>query len=87
MKETAKHYQRNPKSYAKKRAYDRAYNKTEAATKKRVELNRINRRSQTAGKTSVGDGKDYSHTIKGFESASKNRGRREKSRLKGSKRS
>lgn len=77
-------YKKSPKARARKRAYDRKYNATKSATDKRVELNRINRRNGVYGN---GDGKDYSHTIRGYESASRNRGRREKSRLKGSKRS
>ena len=53
----------------------------------RAELNRYNRRKGTYGN---GDGKDASHKkgkIVGFENESKNRGRAEKSRLVGSKRS
>lgn len=80
------YYRRNRKARLKKKAYDSEYNKKDSAVKKRVEANRANRRSQAAGKTSVGDGKDYSHTINAFESAHKNRGRRERSRLRGSKR-
>ncbi len=86
MKATATFYKNNPASKAKKDAYNSTYNKKESAVKKRVEANTANRKSQAAGKTKVGDGKDYSHTINSFESASKNRGRSEKSRLVGSKR-
>jgi len=53
---------------------------------KRVELNRINRKRGTYGN---GDGLDASHQADGsvtMEPESKNRGRKEKSRLKGSKR-
>jgi hypothetical protein len=52
----------------------------------RAKLNKYNRDKGTYGN---GDGKDASHKkgkISGFESEKKNRGRREKSRLKGSKR-
>ena len=52
------------------------------AKKYRAELNKYNRQKGTYGN---GDGKDASHKggkIVGFESQSKNRGRREKSRLK-----
>jgi len=66
------------KEYAK-------YGKSEKAKKYRAELNKYNRDKGTYGN---GDGKDASHKngkIVGFESASKNRGRREKSRLKKSK--
>ena len=63
------------KEYAK-------YGKSEKAKKYRAELNKYNRDKGTYGN---GDGKDASHKggkIVGFESESKNRGRREKSRLK-----
>ena len=53
--------------------------------KYRAELNKYNREKGTYGN---GDGKDASHKkgkIVGFEDQSKNRGRREKSRLKGYK--
>ena len=63
------------KEYAK-------YGKSKKAKKYRAELNKYNRQKGTYGN---GDGKDASHKggkIVGFESASKNRGRKEKSRLK-----
>ena len=63
------------KEYAK-------YGKSKKAKKYRAELNKYNRDKGTYGN---GDGKDASHKggkIVGFESESKNRGRREKSRLK-----
>lgn len=52
----------------------------------RAELNRYNRKH---GEYGSGDGKDASHKdgkIVGYESAHVNRGRREKSRLRGSRR-
>ena len=55
-------------------------------SKYRAKLNKYNRDKGTYGN---GDGKDASHEdggIKGFESSSKNKGKKEKSRLKGSKR-
>ena len=63
------------KEYAK-------YGKSKKAKKYRAELNKYNRDKGTYGN---GDGKDASHKggkIVGFEAQSKNRGRREKSRLK-----
>lgn len=63
------------KEYAK-------YGKSKKAKKYRAELNKYNRDKGTYGN---GDGKDASHKggkIVGFEAESKNRGRREKSRLK-----
>ena len=68
-----------------KRDYKDEYKKFQSSTKSkkyRAELNKYNRQKGTYGN---GDGKDASHKggkIVGFESASKNRGRKEKSRLK-----
>jgi hypothetical protein len=70
---------------AKKRDYKAEYKKFQSSTKSkkyRAELNKYNRQKGTYGN---GDGKDASHKggkIAGFEEQSKNRGRREKSRLK-----
>jgi len=67
------------------RDYKDEYKKFQSSTKSkkyRAELNKYNRDKGTYGN---GDGKDASHKggkIVGFESASKNRGRAEKSRLK-----
>ena len=66
-----------------KAEYDKKFNKKPYQRKKRAELNRYNRKKGTYGN---GDKLDASHKggkIKGFESQSKNRGRREKSRKKG----
>lgn len=71
------------------RDYKREYKKFQSSTaakKKRAALNKYNRNKGTYGN---GDGLDASHRngrIVGFEPQSKNRGRKEKSRLKGSKR-
>ena len=68
-----------------KRDYKAEYKKFQSSTKSkkyRAELNKYNRDKGTYGN---GDGKDASHKggkIVGFEAQSKNRGRREKSRLK-----
>ena len=68
-----------------KRDYKDEYKKFQSSKeskKYRAELNKYNRQKGTYGN---GDGKDASHKggkIVGFESASKNRGRKEKSRLK-----
>ena len=70
---------------ATKRDYKAEYKKFQSSTKSkkyRAELNAYNRKKGTYGN---GDGKDASHKggkIVGFEAESKNRGRREKSRLK-----
>ncbi len=74
---------------AAKRNYKEEYRKFQSSPKRRkyrAELNKYNRDHHTYGN---GDGKDASHhhgKITEFESAHVNRGRREKSRLKGSKR-
>ena len=68
-----------------KRDYKQEYQKFQSSDKMkkyRAELNRYNRQKGTYGN---GDKKDASHRkgkIVGFEDQSKNRGRREKSRLK-----
>jgi len=68
-----------------KRDYKDEYKKFQSSDKSkkyRAELNKYNRDKGTYGN---GDGKDASHKsgkIVGFESESKNRGRKEKSRLK-----
>lgn len=74
---------------ATKRNYKKEYKKFQSSTaakKKRAALNKYNRKKGTYGN---GDGLDASHkggTIRGFEPASKNRARIEKSRKKGSTR-
>jgi hypothetical protein len=72
-----------------KRNYKKEYakfGKSAKAKKKRAALNKYNRKKGTYGND---DGLDASHKggkIVGFEKSSKNKGRAEKSRLKGSKR-
>ena len=66
MKETAKYYKNNPKAKAKKDEYQKEYNKKPEQVKKRVELNKVNRKSHKNGTSSVGDGKDKSHTKNGM---------------------
>ena len=66
-----------------KAEYDKKFNQKTAQKKKRAQLNAYNRDKGTYGN---GDGLDASHIggkIVGFESQSKNRGRREKSRKPG----
>ena len=68
-----------------KAKYDKEFNKKPEQRAKRAELNRYNRKKNTYGN---GDGLDASHKggkIVGFEPQSKNRVRREKSRLPGKK--
>jgi hypothetical protein len=73
---------------AKKRDYKKEYKKFQSGGKSkkyRAALNRFNRKKGTYGN---GDGLDASHKggkIVGFEAEGRNRGRREKSRLKKNK--
>jgi len=65
---------------------EKEYQSSPERRKYRAKLNKYNRDRGTYGN---GDGKDASHKngkISGFEAESKNRGRAEKSRLKGSRR-
>ena len=72
---------------SKKRDYKDEYEKFQKdRSGYRAKLNKYNRDKGTYGN---GDGKDATHRngkISGYEDESKNRGRREKSRRKGSKR-
>lgn len=75
MKKTARYYRDNPEAAAKKRKYQKEYNKKPSQVKKRVELARENRKRGTYGNN---DGLDVSHTKKGgtvLEKLSKNRAR------------
>ena len=78
-----------PNDDTPKRDYKREYEKFQSSDKMkkyRAELNRYNRRKGTYGN---GDGLDASHSggeIAGFEDSSKNKGREEGSRVKGSHR-
>ena len=84
-KEIAKFKKEGVTNEEAKRDYKAEYKKFQSSTKAkkyRAELNKYNRDKGTYGN---GDGKDASHKggkIVGFESQSKNRGRKEKSRLK-----
>ena len=85
VKELIRKMVREELAEAAKRDYKAEYKKFQSSTKSkkyRAELNAYNRKKGTYGN---GDGKDASHKggkIVGFEAESKNRGRREKSRLK-----
>ena len=70
---TSEYYKKNPEARRKRLKQQSRYQKRPSRVKKRVELNRINRK---IGKK--GDGKDVSHCKGGgtrLESASKNRAR------------
>ena len=72
---TSEYYKKNPEARRKRLKQQAKYNKKKSSVKKRVELNRINRRKGTYGN---GDGLDESHCKGGGtrqEKASKNRAR------------
>jgi len=72
---TSKYYKKNPKARRKRLQYQKKYNRSKLQVKKRVELNKENRKRGTYGN---GDGKDVSHKKDGstvLESQSKNRAR------------
>jgi hypothetical protein len=85
MKKTAKFYKENPESRKKKAQYDKEFNKKPEQRKKRAELTKINREADKNGVDR--SNKDYDHHVGKHINSSTNRGRKEKSRLKGSKRS
>jgi hypothetical protein len=84
MKATAKYYATHPEARAKRLAYQADYNKKPEQLKKRIELNRENRKR---GSYADHNGKDLSHHKSGNftqKSASKNRG--DKNDMPGDKR-
>ena len=81
---SARYYQNNPKARKKKAATDKKINQRPSQVKKRVELSKIRRKAKAAGKSIKG--KDYDHAVGRFVSKAENRGRKEKSRVKGSAR-
>ena len=84
LKPTAKYYRDHPESREKKKQYDTRTQSDEKNKAKRRELGRKRTQAKKHGKDI--EGKDYDHKQKRFMDSSKNRGQREKSRLKGSKR-
>lgn len=74
-KSTSEYYKKNPEARRKRLKQQARYNRKSMQIKKRVELNRENRKRGTYGN---GDGKDVSHKKDGstvLEKASKNRAR------------
>ena len=73
LSKSAQYYRENEDAREKHVAYQKEYNKKKSQVKKRVELNRENRRLGTYGN---GDGMDVSHHKDGMrlEKQSKNRG-------------
>lgn len=76
--ESARRYQKDPKARAKKKAYDKEYNKKTVPG--RVDRNRKRREGQKAGnpKAKKGSGYDYDHATKSYVKKSVNRGRTSK---------
>lgn len=75
---TSEYYKTHPEARAKRLAYQKTYNKEPEQLKKRIELNRENRkRGGYSDETGPNAGKDLSHHKNGkftYESPSKNRG-------------
>lgn len=74
MSKTSEYYKKNPKARKKRQAYQKKYDKTAKARKRRGELVKERRKRGIYGK----GGKDVSHTKGGgttLESPSKNRAR------------
>jgi len=78
MGKTSEYYKTHPEARAKRLEYQAEYNKRPAQLKKRIELNRENRRRGTySDETGPHSGKDLSHHKNGkftYDSPSKNRG-------------
>ena len=71
------------------RDYKKEYKKFQSSKKMRAYRGKLVKYNRDQGTYGNGDGKDASHSkgkITGFKSASSNRGAKEKSRVKGSKR-
>lgn len=75
---TSEYYKTHPEARAKRLAYQADYNKHPDQLRKRIELNRENRKRGTYGdKTGPNSGKDLAHHSSGrltYKSPSKNRG-------------
>ncbi len=73
---------------AKKRDYKKEYKKVQSSEKMKKDRAKLNKYNRDNGTYGNGDSLDASHRggkIAGYEAESKNRGRREKSRLKKNK--
>lgn len=84
LSKTAKYYRDNPTARKKKASTDKKVNSRPEQKSKRVELVKKNREADKRGINR--NGRDYDHAVGGYVKSSTNRGRAEKSRLKGSKR-
>ena len=76
---TAKFYEKNPKSRAKKKKYDTDYHKSKSRKKYRAKLNKFNKNNPNSKK---GDGKDASHTKSGSLTLELQKGNRARNRGK-----
>lgn len=81
---TAKYYRENPRARRKKASTDKKVNSRTDQKAKRAESGRKRYAAKKSGKNV--SGKDYDHATRSFVKSSTNRGRSEKSRVKGSKR-
>jgi hypothetical protein len=84
LSKSAQYYRDNPTARKKKAATDKEVNSRPEQKKKRSESGSERYAAKKAGKDVKG--KDYDHKQRKFISSSANRGQREKSRVKGSKR-
>jgi len=81
---SGKYYRDHPEARKKKAKTDKKVNAKPAQLKKRREAGKKRRDAIKKGKNVKG--KDYDHAVNRFVSSKKNRGRKEKSRIKGRKR-
>ncbi len=84
LSKSAKYYRNNPGARKKKAATDKGINSRPEQKKKRRESGRKRTAAKKSGKNIKG--KDYDHKQNRFISSKANRGQKEKSRVKGSKR-
>lgn len=84
LSKSAKFYRDNPEARRKKAATDKSINARPEQKRKRREAGRARTKAKASGKNI--EGKDYDHKQGRFISSKANRGQREKSRVKGSKR-
>ena len=84
LSKSAKFYRDNPTARKKKADTDKGINSRPEQKKKRRESGRARTKAKADGRSI--EGKDYDHKQDKFISSKANRGQREKSRVKGSKR-
>ena len=84
LSRTAKYYRNNPRARKKKKDTDTKINARSEQKKKRRESGRARTAAKKNGQNIRG--KDYDHKQGRFISSKANRGQKEKSRVKGSKR-